>query len=1011
MIHPNAHAGRPRALRLFSRTGAALLASALVAFALAWPLNGDHGPFGPAAPGLQPPQHDKTSKAAYAPDTVLVAFHPFVSLVDRLSAFESVGVVVDVTAVSPYFYRTHILPEARAMGATVESVSQALASMRGVRFAEPDFVKTIAQPLPNDPRFGELYGLHNTGQAGGTPDADIDAPEAWTMTVGSHDVIVAVIDTGVDYNHPDLAANILRDHAGRVIGHDFANNDADPMDDNRHGTHCAGTIGAVGNNGIGVVGVAHRVRIMPVKFLTAGGSGLVSDAVLSIDFARANGAHIMNNSWGAGARSQALLDSIVRARDAGILFVAAAGNNSRNADTSPFYPASHNRDSANVISVAATSRHDALAFFSNFGLTVDIAAPGVEILSTVPTAITPAGYSLMDGTSMASPHVAGAAALIRAANPGLGFAGLAARLRAGADRLPGLTGRVATGRLNASNALEDDTTPPAPPAGLAMLRRSNTTLLMTLTTTGDDGSVGAATSYEVRVSAAPITEANFAAARLIPASIPAAPAGTAVRFSVTGLFPGDTIHVAVRAYDNLGNASGIATAGPFTTLPAVWADRVEGAARFTRRPGSAWAVTSAHSVSPTRSWTDSPVGNYLNNSDTWIVANDPVAVAGLMAVQFFLRMDLETNFDFLHVEASADGGATFARLASFTGVSDWRLVSVPLTGFDGRTVRLRFRMTTDVSVVRDGVYIDDFHLVRLAEVMRDNVEGAPRFSGHSPWAITTERALSPTRAWSDSPFGNYANNLTIDLTGTADIAVGEIANPQVSFAASMALEEDFDFLRVMVSRNGGPFSEVGAFTGMAEPWRAYSAPLGHADLVRLRFRMTTDISVVYDGVYLDDIAIVGERYEALATVSGVIGLDGYVGPLAARPVVIELRGPGGTTQTVALATTANPGEGAFSLSVAPGTYDLFVRGGTWLQRRVSGVTVPQAGLPGLTLSLVNGNVVATDNVVDLADFLALAAAYDTSPPSDPNADLDGDGAVGIGDFLILAANYDVAGDE
>jgi hypothetical protein len=822
---------------------------------------------------------------------------------------------------------------------------------------------------------------------------------------------VAVIDTGVDYNHPDLAANILRDHAGRVIGHDFANNDADPMDDHGHGTHCAGTIGAVGNNGIGVVGVAHRVRIMPVKFLTAGGSGSLSNAILSIDFARTNGAHIMSNSWGGGARSQALLDSIVRARDAGILFVAAAGNSARNVDTSPSFPASYNRDSANVMSVAATNRNDALAGFSNFGLTVDIAAPGVDVLSTVPPAITAAGYAIFSGTSMACPHVAGAAALIRAANPGLGFAGLAARLRAGADRLPGLTGRVATGRLNANNSLDTDNTPPAPPTGLAMLRRSNTTFLMTLTTTGDDGSVGAATSYEVRVSAAPITEANFAAARLVPALIPAAPAGTAVRFGVSELFPGDSFHVAVRAYDNLGNASGIATAGPFTTLPGAWADRVEGAPRFTARPGSAWAVTSAHSVSPTRSWTDSPVGNYLNNSDTWIDANEPFTVTGPMALQFFLRHDLETNWDFLHVEASADGGATFARLASFTGVSDWRLVSVPLTGFAGQSVRLRFRMTTDVSVVRDGVYIDDVHLIRLAEVWRDDVEGAPRFAGASPWAITTERALSPTRAWSDSPAGNYVNNLTLDLTGTADIPAGEVANPQVSFAMSMDLERNFDFLRVQVSRDGGTFSEVGAFTGIATPWRAYSLPLGHADFVRLRFRMTTDTSVVQDGVYLDDIRIVGEPYEAMATVSGVIGLDGYVGPLAARPVVIELRGPGGTTQTVALAATANPGEGAFSLSVAAGTYDLFVRGGTWLQRRVSGVTVPQDGIPDLSLSLVNGNVVATDNVVDLADFLALAAAYDTSPPSDPNADLDGDGAVGMADFQILAANYDVAGDE
>lgn len=954
---------------------------------------------------------EKPSKGSYVPDVVLVSFQPSMSLVDRFDLLVSSGLDVDPVCQSPYFYRTFIQPDAARKGETPDSIAQALSVHPGVRYAEPDFLYTIDQTLPNDALFGSLYGLHNVGQSGGTVDADIDAPEAWTMTTGSNGVIVAVIDTGVDYNHPDLSANILRDGNGVVIGYDYVNNDANPMDDNKHGTHCAGTIGAVTNNGIGVAGVAHQVKIMPMKFLSASGSGSSSNAILCIDFARQNGAHIMSNSWGGGSRSQALIDAIARARDAGILFVAAAGNSGRNVDTSPSYPASYNRELTNVMSVAATDRNDALASFSNYGLTVDIAAPGVDTMSTVPTAILAAGYQTLSGTSMACPHVAGAAVLVKARFPSADHTGLSMRLRMGAEPKPSLAGKVMTGRMNVSNTLDTDSVPPAPPTGLAMLRRSNTTLKMTVTTTGDDGSTGAATSYDVRVSRNPITEANFAAATIVPASVPSANAGAQVPFGVSGLFPGDSVYVAVKALDNVGNPSAIATAGPYATLPALWMDRVESTPKFTPQAGSAWDIVDTSSSSPTHSWTDTPAGQYGNNADTWLTADDPLTVSGPMALQFFAKYDLESNFDFLHVEVSADGGTNWARLASYTGTSDWRLLSVPLNGYDGQPVRFRFRMTSDGSIVRDGVFIDDIHAIQLIRVHSDDVESGARFAGDAPWAITTESALSPTHAWSDSPGGDHGNGVAINLTGTAPVPVGDIANAQVAFGASLELERNYDYLRVQVARDGGAFTEVGTFTGLSVPWQVYSAPLGLADQVVVRFRMTSDTSVVNDGVYLDDIQIVGEPYEAVGGVSGVIGLDGYLGSLAARPVEIELRGAGGVTESVVLASTGTAGEGAFTVNVAPGTYDLFVRGGTWLQRKLGGVVVPAGGLSGLSLSLVNGNVDASNNAIDIDDFLALASTYEVSPPTNANADLDGDSDVDLDDFLILAANYDAAGDE
>ncbi len=338
-----------------------------------------------------------------------------------------------------------------------------------VAYAEPDFVVS-ANFTPNDPSYGQLWGLHNAGQTGGRGDADIDAPEAWDVTRGSAAVVVGVIDTGIDYRHPDLAANMWL-NAGEIPGNgidddgngyiddmrgwDFVNGDADPMDDHYHGTHCAGTIGAVGNNGIGVAGVAHTVRLMALKFLSASGSGHNSDAIEAIHYATANGATLTSNSWGGGGYSQGLKDAIDAARDAGSLFIAAAGNDGKNNDQQPSYPASY--DSPNILSVAATDHADQLASFSNYGkVSVDLGAPGVAIYSTSPGS----GYRSLSGTSMACPHVAGACALLVAARPSMNWSDVRTALLEHGDVLAGLSGKTSrSSRLNIARALLISTGP------------------------------------------------------------------------------------------------------------------------------------------------------------------------------------------------------------------------------------------------------------------------------------------------------------------------------------------------------------------------------------------------------------------------------------------------------------------------------------------------------------------------------------------------------------------------
>ena len=353
-----------------------------------------------------------------------------------------------------------------ASSRSLKQLVQACRRSPDILLAEPNYRIRIARNVPNDTSFSRLWGLDNTGQTGGVADADIDAPEAWDLATSSS-VIVAVIDTGVDYGHPDLAANMWSnpgeipangiDDDGNgfiddVHGWDFANNDSDPMDDEGHGTHCAGTIGAVGNNGIGVAGVCWNVKLMALKFLDASGSGAVTDAIDAIAYATQMGAKVLSNSWGGGGYSQALKDAIAAADGAGALFVAAAGNDYGNDnDANGFYPASY--DNSNVIAVAATTDGDGLAAFSNIGaVSVDLGAPGQSIYSTVPDG----GYGTKSGTSMATPHVAGACALVWAAGgAALSHSDVKAAILAGIDPLAALQGRCATGgRLNLRNALD-----------------------------------------------------------------------------------------------------------------------------------------------------------------------------------------------------------------------------------------------------------------------------------------------------------------------------------------------------------------------------------------------------------------------------------------------------------------------------------------------------------------------------------------------------------------------------
>jgi len=432
------------------------------------------------------------------------------------------------------------LPE----GMTVKEAMEIYQDDPDVEYAEPNYVRR-ASLVPNDPDFGELWGLQN-----------VDAPEAWDTQTGSSTLVVAVLDTGADWDHEDLIDNIWNNddeaengvdsdgngYIDDIRGWDFVkmpDGDNDPDDDHSgtyHGTHVSGTIGAMGDNGIGVTGVNWSVSIMPLKILDDQGYGSIAGEIEAIDYAVANGANIINASFSGDSYSPSERDAIDRAMVAGILFVAAAGNDGQDNGDIPVYPASYNLD--NVIAVAATNQNDVLAWFSNYGATsVDVAAPGINIYSTR------AGdaYQYSSGTSMAAPHVAGLAALIWAENAGFTYDQVKDLILNGVDVKTALTGNILmAGRINANNSINPPANAPDAPSALGVGALSTSEIGLSWTDNAHDESgfkierkTDLAGSYSHIVTVAANVES----------------------YGDTGLNDGTTYHYRVRAFNAAGDSA------------------------------------------------------------------------------------------------------------------------------------------------------------------------------------------------------------------------------------------------------------------------------------------------------------------------------------------------------------------------------------------------------------------------------------------------------------------------
>lgn len=605
-----------------------------------------------------------------------------------------------------------------------------------VRFVEPNYIHRLHETLPDDSFFtSHQWSLKNTGQFGSIPGEDIDAANGWDIETGTSSVVVAVIDTGVALEHPDLTANLWNnaeeipgdgidnDDNGYVDdwrGWNFAENHNDPSDVHSHGTHVAGIIGAIADNALGIAGVCWNCTIQPLACFDSSGEATNEDVVEAIYYAIDNGAKVINASWGDQFSSDILEDAVRAANENGILFVASAGNDGlRDVDLFPVYPAGSPQP--NVISVAASDSKGQIAGYSNQGpATIDLFAPGSSIYSSVPAQ----GYSYKSGTSMSAPHVTGAAALLLSHFPGISVAELRGRILGSVDILPDYEERVAFGgRLNLSEMYEDDTVAPSPVEDLAVIRSGWDAITLAFTTTGDDGYSGSPSGFDIRYSEQVLNESNWGDAQLAQVIPKLVQEGVNHTFTVRGLDPDIHYSFAVRIYDNAGNHSSLSNvvSGHTAAVETLWVDPTTfSQSRLSPVPEASWSqiarCSDAILPEPDYCWTESPSGDYGNDTESSLVSV-PFAVPenALLSFEhwhdFHYSAGILTDGGEVQISLSSEG-ADWITIARFYGTnSPWRREVVSLQPFAGaETAQVRFRFFSDSRDTADGWYIDNVHV-------------------------------------------------------------------------------------------------------------------------------------------------------------------------------------------------------------------------------------------------------------------------------------------------------------
>jgi subtilisin family serine protease len=578
--------------------------------------------------------------------------------------------------------------------------------------------------VPND-LHQNLWGFQNTGQTGGTAGADSSIVDAWKITTGDkseNGPLIAIIDSGADLDHPDLVGNLWtnpgeiagdgidNDNNGvidDIHGYHAADDHGSPDDQVGHGTHVAGTIGAVGNNGEGVTGVNQQARLMPIR-IDSNGSITTDGVIRAMMYATKMGADITNNSWGGSRLNQAIEDAF---KAAPALHLAAAGNNGADADSRPSYPMAF--DMPNMISVAATDHNDRKASFSNYGeINVDVAAPGKDIWSTQ----NGGGYRHMSGTSMATPFTTGVAGLIKSAYPEATPTQIKERLMYGSDPIESLaTTSGSGGRVNAANSLENDTVAPGAPNDFAAHHTNSRGTTLRWTSTGDDKWSGQASATELRMSNEPITAENYAEAKVLNAPTPGETGNfESVAFAQDPSESANTYHFAMKVVDNVGNRSEMRSTS--VTVPAATVAYQDGfdAEQATWTPEGNWGRMEVEGRGMV--WADSPDGNMTPDSSTGLTSPTiSLKNTSNNLLKFDAKYDVGWS-DKVTVQVSSDGGESWNEASTVADrssrSSEWAGQSVDLSAYDGQDVQLRFQVDAGSSRrPADGFYLDNLSLL------------------------------------------------------------------------------------------------------------------------------------------------------------------------------------------------------------------------------------------------------------------------------------------------------------
>lgn len=836
-----------------------------------------------------------------------------------------------------------------------------ISQVDGVQFAEPNYLVSIADTVPNDSRFDDLWGMHNTGQTGGVVDADIDAIEAWDIQTGSYESVVGVIDTGIDYRHPDLYQNIWlnqgeippaiapllndadadglitfadlndpsnwlpsgpsgvvsdlnsngyidagdlladptwedgidNDNNGYVddfVGWDFLNNDNDPFDDHSHGTHVSGTIAATGDNGSGVVGVSWQARLIGLKFLDASGRGNTESAVGAVEYATTVGADMTSNSWGGGGSSQAMLNAIRVSDDANMLFIAAAGNSSQDNDLTGAYPA--NYDVPNVISVAATDDSDEYASFTSFGATtVDLSAPGVAVLSTTPNG----GYSSFSGTSMATPHVAGAAALIWAQEASLSNADVKSLILDSVDPItPNRKSTLTNGRLNiftAISAFEDDQTPPAAISDLVVTNVTRTTAELAWTATGDDGTDGLARRYDIRYSTSPL-DTQEAWDNAIRVEQPPRPSvsGSQESLSIEGLFHSSVYYFGIEVFDNVANGSGLSNVAQGNTLLAteILTDDVEDGVGDWTTTGL-WHQSSNRFRTPSTAWyygrQDEP--NYdtgTRNSGSLTTPELDLTLVEDAFLQFSEWSQVESfqSYDRTRVQISTNG-STWTDIWESHGTGNrWGVRNVDLSTYVGETVQIRFFFDTGDTAQNhfEGWYVEDISV--FASTPGPGIRVSP-----TGGLVTSEDGTSATFSvqMTAQPTSDVTVSLGLDAEGLSE---GQLSDSELIFTPDNWLEP-----------------RIVTVTGIEDP-------VGQKDYEDISYNVVTGAAVsddpVYDGMEVLDVGVTNLNTDVRPAVfvtptEGLITTEDPTGDAATFNVVLSTAPAPGASVTIDLSSS------------------------------------------------------------------------------------------------------------